>query len=77
MRRFGIEPNRRKKSKVLFVRVVSSDPYDARQGIQIGDTFPVVEQLEGCYKVQVPFRDFPYPIISRHVEPFQVMKKSA
>lgn len=73
MKRFGITPHIREN--VQFVKVEVLDPIDSKNGIQLGQSFEVVEALDGAFRIRVPFRDFPYPIPADNVKSIIVRKK--
>lgn len=73
MKRFGITPHIREN--IQFVKVEVLDPIDSKNGIQLGQSFEVVETLDGAFRIRVPFRDFPYPIPANNVKPIMIRKK--
>lgn len=73
MKRFGIAAHSRED--VQFVKVEVLDPIDSKNGIQLGQSFEVVETLDGAFRIRVPFRDFPYPIPAENVKSIMIRKK--
>lgn len=75
MSRYGIKPNVRERA--VFVRMTAVDAYDRQNGIQEGQSFRVLEELDGSFKVRVPFRDFPYPVRAINVRKYRRKAKRA
>jgi hypothetical protein len=69
MSRYGIRPNSRERA--IFVQMTTVDAYDERNGITKGQSFRVLEELDGAFKVSVPFRDFPYPVRAINVRKYR------
>lgn len=73
MKCFGITPHVREN--VQFVKIEVLDPIDSKNGIQLGQSFEIIETLDGAFRIRVPFRDFPYPIPAENVKVILVRKK--
>lgn len=73
MSRFGIIPHSRQNVK--YAQINTIDPIDSKNGIQIGQRFEILEELDGAFRIRVPFRDFPYPVPASNIKLIYVRKK--